>query len=117
MNNLLQEQLDEVLTKSARGATLEYERALRIGAETLCRARVGEITATTIVCNIADDEIDAVESRVADIAEEYGLEASIRRQQPGSYSVRFTWPETYEPVQATTQTTAQKSLLARLLGR
>ena len=113
MNNLLKEQLDEVLSKSASGATLEYERALRVGAETLCRARAGEITATTVVCNIADDAIDAVESLVADIADEYGLEACIRRQQPGSYSVRFTWPETDEPEQAM----GQKSFLARLFGR
>jgi hypothetical protein len=113
MNNLLNEQLDEVLSKSASGATLEYERALRVGAETLCRARVGEITATTVVCNIEDDEIDAVEWLVSDIVDEYGLEASIRRQQPGSYSVRFTRPEASEPVQAM----AQKSFLARLFGR
>jgi hypothetical protein len=92
MNNLLQEQLDEVLNKSARCATLDSERALRVAAETLCRARAGEITATTVVCNIADHEIDTVESLIADIADEYRLEASIRRQQPGWYSVRFTWP-------------------------
>jgi hypothetical protein len=113
MNNLLKEQLDEVLSKSASGAPLEYERALRVGAETLCRARAGEITATTVVCNIADDAIDAVEWLVGDIADEYGLEACIRRQQPGSYSVRFTWPESNEPEQAM----GQKSLLARLFGR
>jgi hypothetical protein len=113
MNNLLKEQLDEVLSKSASGATLEYERALRVGAETLCRARAGEITATTVVCNIPDDEIHAVESLVDDIADEYGLEACIRWQQPGSFSVRFTWPELFEPEQIM----GQKSFLARLLGR
>jgi hypothetical protein len=111
MNNLLKEQLDEVLSMSANGATLEYERALRVGAETLCRA--GEITATTVVCNIADDAIDTVEWLVGDIADEYGLEACIRRQQPGSISVRFTWPERYEPAQAV----PGKSMLARLFGR
>jgi hypothetical protein len=113
MNNLLKEQLDEVLSKSASGATLEYERALRVGAGTLSRARAGEITATTVVCNIADDGIHAVESLVADIADEFGLEACIRRQQPGSYSIRFTLPETYQAEQVT----GQKSFLARLLGR
>jgi hypothetical protein len=113
MNNLLKEQLDEVLSKSASGATLECERALRIGAETLCRARAGEVTATTVVCNIVDDEIEAVESLLADIADEFGLEACLRRQQAGSYSVRFAWPETDEPERVM----PQKPFLARLLGR
>ena len=114
MNNLLQEQLHEVLTKSANSAALECERALRVGAATLYRARLGEVTATTVVCNLAKDEIDAVESLAAEVADEYGLEASIQEQQSGSYSVRFSWPQAYEPVQGMA---CQKSFLARLLRR
>ena len=93
MNNLLHQQLDEVLTRSASRAALDCERALRVGAATLSRAPLGEITATTVVCNIADDDIDAIESLVSDIADEYGLEARVQKQQPASYSVRFSWPQ------------------------
>ena len=93
MNNLLQEQLDEVLTLCASRATLACERALRVGAKTLYRAALGEITATTVVCNLAIDQIAALESLAAEIANEYGLEATMRQQQSGSWSVRFAWPE------------------------
>jgi len=113
MNTLLQQQLDELLARSARQATLECERALRVGAATLRLAPHGEITATTVVCNIVDDDVDAVESLASDIADEYGLAASIQHQ-PGSYSVRFTGSEAREAVKSVA---AEKSLLARLLGR
>jgi hypothetical protein len=89
MNKLLNQQLDELLTNSAVTSTdLECESALRVGAATLCRAP-NEITATTVVCNVADADFVIFDSLVQDITDEYGLEAIIK-WQPGGYSVRFT---------------------------
>lgn len=113
MSNLLYHQLDELLTTSASRATLWCERALRVGAATLCRGP-GEITATTVVCNLFDDNFDAVRALVSDIADEYGLVTTIQRQQTGSYSVRFSWPQANEPAQPLPHA---KSAVARLLRR
>jgi hypothetical protein len=91
MNTLLQHQLNELLTDISTRSKLKCESALRVGAATLCRGKPGQITATTVVCDISADDLEAFGLLVADIADEYGLEASIR-QQPGSCSVRFTCP-------------------------
>jgi hypothetical protein len=109
MNKLMHEQIYELLTNSQSRAMLECERALRVGAATLCR---GAITATTIVCDIAADDLDAFESLVVKIADEFDIDASIR-PQPGRCSVRFSWPE---PCEAIEPAAPAKSLLARLLG-
>ena len=114
MNKLLNQQLDEVLTNSSLRARLNCEGALRVGAGTLCRAAAGEITATTVVCDVQGADLDSLESLVEDIADEYGLEASIQ-QRPGSYSVRFTCARvTAAPIDTLH---ANKSVLARLLRR
>ncbi len=116
MNKLLNQQLAEVLTGAGfrSQSHLKCEGALRVGAGTLCRAAPGEITATTVVCDLQGADLDTFESLVQDIADEYGLEAGIL-QRAGSYSVRFTCPPlTVVPVDTLD---ANKSLLARLLGR
>jgi len=116
MNKLLNQQLDEVLTGSGFRAHLKCEGALRVGAGTLCRAAPGEITATTVVCDLQGADLDSLKSLVQEIADEYGLEASIQ-QQPGSYSVRYTCPRPTNVPGDTVQTNrANRSLLARLLG-
>ena len=91
VNNLLYQQLDELLGNAPDRSGLKFEGALRVGAGTLCRGGWGQITATTVVCDVAGDEIEAFHSLVAEIVEEYGLEASIR-ERAESYSVRFTCP-------------------------
>lgn len=91
MNNLLYQQLDESLVKSDSRRRRNAESALRVAAATMCQATSREITATTVVCDARAEDLDAFESLVAEIAEEYGLNASVR-PQPGSCSVRFTRP-------------------------
>jgi hypothetical protein len=115
MNKLLNQQLDELLTDSCVTSTdLECENALRVGAATLCGAAAGGITATTVVCNLADAAFDTFESLVQDIADDYGLEASMK-WQAGAYAVRFTLPQLAPPTIASRP--AEKSLLARLFRR
>jgi hypothetical protein len=91
VNNLLHQQLEALLANTPSRAALKFESALRVGAGTQCRGEWSQITATTVVCEVPPDEIEAFRSLVEEIAEEYGLDASIR-QNPGSYSVRFTCP-------------------------
>jgi hypothetical protein len=112
MNTLLKQQLDELLNNSSNPATdLQCKGALRVGAATLRRAAPNEITATTVVCTLADSDLSAFEWLVQDIVDEYEVVASIH-EQLGSYSVRFTRPAAPpEPVHS------QKSVLARLLHR
>jgi hypothetical protein len=94
MNKLLNQQLAEVLTGAGFRAKsgLKCEGVLRVGAGTLCRAAPGEITATTVVCDLQGAAVDTFEWLVQDIADEYGLDAGIQQQRTGSYSVRFTCP-------------------------
>jgi hypothetical protein len=97
MNKLLHQQLDELLTNSpAISSDLECESALRVGAATLCHAAPNQITATTVVCNLKDADFGRFESLVQDVADDYGLEASIQ-WHAGAYSVRFT-PHRLAPI-------------------
>jgi hypothetical protein len=89
VNNLLYQQLDELLGNAPDRSDLKFEGALRVGAATLYRADCSEITATTVVCDVGRDDIEAFRLQAAAIAEEYGFESSIR-ESDGSYSVRFT---------------------------
>ena len=91
MTSLLHRQLEELLSDTPNRTGLKFENALRVGAATLCRGDWSQITATTVVCEVAPDEVEAFESLVVEIAEEYGFDASIR-QNAGSNSVRFTLP-------------------------
>jgi len=114
MNKLLNQQLDELLTTSTSQANLKCEGALRVGAATLCRALPTEITATTVLCLTGGADADAFRSVVQDIADEFGLDATIRQQQEqqASCSVRFT-----RPLLPIVTPNAGTSLLARLLRR
>src|SRR4051794_30894941 len=112
MNKLLTRQLDELLTDSTSNTDLKCESALRVGAAMLCRARPNEITAATIVCDLAAGDVTTLECVVQDIADEYGVVATLR-QHGGSYSVRFSLP--LSPAAKSEQ--PEKSVLARLLRR
>ena len=113
MNILLKQQLDELLARCNSDTDLQCERALRVGAATLRRAAPNEITATTVVCTLARSNLGTLEALVQDIADEYGVDASIQKQA-GSYSVRFACPQL--PVPSETAN-GRKSVLARLLRR
>lgn len=91
MNQLLARELEEVVgTKRAGIRTgLSSEPQLRVAAATLSRTLSDEITATTVVGILGQDDVPALEALVADLAEEFGLESRIR-VHVGSFSVRFS---------------------------
>jgi hypothetical protein len=70
---------------------LECESQLRIAAAMLARALPGEISATTVVGDLRADDERQFESMVAEIGDEYGLDATLRIED-GKFSVRFTVP-------------------------
>jgi len=114
MNTLLQQQLNELLVDSVTRPKLACESALRVGAATLRRGRPEEISATTVLCEVAADHFEAFASLVSDIGDEYGLQTSIQPRS-GSYSVRFSCPPT--AALSAGSTPGVKSVLARLLRR
>jgi hypothetical protein len=91
MNQLLARELEEVVGTKRAGLRigLSAEPQLRAAAATLSRTLSDEITATTVVGIMGQDDVPALEALVADIAEEFGLESRIR-VHVGSFSVRFS---------------------------
>ena len=89
MNSLVYQQIDELLANVAEPRRLTCESALRAGAVTLRNTPAATITATTMMCDVPVDQLDLLKSAVADLANEYQLDARIQ-QSSGSYSVRFT---------------------------
>ena len=90
---------------------LGYEAQLRVAAATLSRAEPHEITATTVVgVGIGADDLDRFRKLVAEIADEFDVEATMRIRL-GSFSVRFT-----RPARATTASTrnGSKSMFSRI---
>ena len=76
---------------------LECESQLRIAAAMLNHP--DEITATTVVGELRLDQCAQFDRLVADLADEYELEATMRVED-GRFSVRFVRPkELVEPVQ------------------
>jgi hypothetical protein len=92
VKHLLAKQLEELLRSRPGAHELPYERALRVGAASLRRGAADEITSTTIVGSLLTNDHEDFETLVADIAEEFGLDATIRLWA-GSFSVRFCRPE------------------------
>jgi hypothetical protein len=90
VNQMLTRQLDEVVgTKQpSRSRRLASESPLRVAAATLGWAPQDQVTATTVVGVLGQDDVPAFEELVADIAAEFGLESDIRIRL-GSFSVRF----------------------------
>lgn len=89
MNKLLTRQLREVGASSCARPELSCESQLRVAANTLSRAHVDEISATTVVGVLGRDDLAAFEALVAEIGNELDLDARVRLHV-GSFSVRFT---------------------------
>jgi hypothetical protein len=89
MNTLLARQLQDVLADAAPTPRLRCERQLRVSAGTLLRARPSEIGATTSIGVLGRDDVEAFLALVADVAEEFGVEARATIRGT-TYSVRFT---------------------------
>ena len=91
MNQLLAGQIEEAVDSQRGGLCvgLGCEAQLRAAAATVSDAPPGVITATTVVCVLGQDDATVVESMVADIADEFGLEARMH-MHVGSFSVRFS---------------------------
>jgi hypothetical protein len=88
MNKMLATQLDEALCRPAERTRLDFKSPLRVGATTLISSD-GEITATTVLGVVGADDIQPFKKVVADIADEFELDARIYFGV-GSFSVRFT---------------------------
>jgi hypothetical protein len=114
MNSLLYRQLDQLLARAASPSVLACEGALRVGAATLRTGAAGEISATTVVCDVNVAEAERLEALVAGIADEFGLETRIKKH-PGSYSVRFTCPAITSA--DVIRKTGIKAMFARVLAR
>jgi len=104
-----------VTTQSDAPCTgLACERQLRTAAAVFSRLGAGEITATRVVGVLGADDTDRFRARVGEIADEYGLDATITFHV-GSFAVRFTpcIPVPDEPRRAR----SPLSLLARIAHR
>ncbi len=88
MNQLLTTQLDQALSEASCPNGLSCAGPLRAAAATLSRAGSDEIPATRVIGVLGADDLPAFRALVADIAEEFGVDASIRLHV-GSFSVRF----------------------------
>ena len=88
---MLTRQLDEVLsTTQPRSRTrLASESPLRVAAATLSGAPLDQVTATTVVGVLGQDDVSGFEELVEDIAAEFGLDSRIRLHV-GSFWVRFS---------------------------
>jgi hypothetical protein len=91
MNPALVREIEDLLQPPAARATLKAEKQLAVAAGMLSAASAREMTATTVVGVLGSDDVDTFRSLVADISDEYGLEATVKIQV-GSYSVRFSRP-------------------------
>lgn len=91
MNQLLARQLRETLelVSEDRWSGLDCEAQLCAAAATLAVAPLDMISATTVVGVLGQDDAQAFEALVTDIANEFGLESRIRFHV-GTFSVRFS---------------------------
>src|SRR5215216_1523249 len=90
LNPTLALQVTDILAGPARS---EHARqgALVVAARMLCDASEYATTATTVVGVLGRDDAAEFRSLVQDIAEEFGLDASVTLKT-GSFSVRFSRP-------------------------
>ena len=88
MNPSLARDLEDILNKPTPDAELANESPLRVAASMLSRAPTHEMTATTVVGILGRDNVEAFIALVHDIADEYGLDATVT-VKVGSFSVRF----------------------------
>jgi hypothetical protein len=86
MNPALVREIESLLQEPV---TLKSEKPLSVAASMLSTAAAHQMTATTVVGVLGHDDVDAFRTLVADIAAQYGLEATVRTRV-GSYAVRFS---------------------------
>ena len=91
MNPALVRDIADILQPPAARVTLKAERQLAVAASMLSAAAARDMTATTVVGVLGSDDVDTFRSLVADICDQYGLDATVKIQV-GSYSVRFSRP-------------------------
>ena len=89
MNTLLIDQLQEAIAGKTSWQGLSSESPLRVAAAMLSHAAADEMTATRVVGTIGQDDFEAFQGRVADIADEFGLDSDVQ-VRGGSYAVRFS---------------------------
>ena len=91
MNPLVARQTEESVESrfAAEGIGLGCEAQLRAAAATLRGASPSVITAATVVGIFGQDDAAAIETLVADIADEFQLMTEFRLHL-GSFSVRFS---------------------------
>jgi hypothetical protein len=82
-------QLTDILAGPVPHAELASQAALVVAARMLSDAGEYAMTATTVIGVLGCDDADEFRSLVQDIAEEFGLDASVTLKR-GSYSVRFS---------------------------
>jgi hypothetical protein len=117
MNDLLAQQLDELLSQPpCCSRRLACESQLRAAAGTLSQGTSEGIRATTVVGFLGADDVSAFDAVVAEIADEYDLDVSVRHQV-GAFSVRFSSrprATTQAPVGTPSDSAGRQSWLARL---
>lgn len=91
MDPSLARELTAILGESAQGNKLVCEGPLRVAARTLGHLPAHETSATTVVGVLGVDDLDTFRLLVHDIAQEYGLETTVKIRA-GSFSVRFCRP-------------------------
>jgi hypothetical protein len=91
MNPALQHEIETIFQLPAAPAKLKAAAPLEVASRMLSSAAPHEMTATTVVGVLGRDDADAFQSLVADIGEEYGLDATVKIRA-GSFSVRFSRP-------------------------
>jgi hypothetical protein len=89
MKELFAQQLDKVLAQAEGCAGLACEGPLRVGAATLSRTDMDDVTATTVLGAVAPNERELLEALVAEIADEFDLDACVSLGA-ASFSVRFS---------------------------
>ena len=91
LNPFLARDLADILREPTPRDTLVNEGPLLVAAHMLSHAAEYEMTATTVVGVLGRDDAHALRSLIQDIADEFGLAATIKLKV-GSFSVRFSRP-------------------------
>ena len=91
INPSLARELAEILSEPRVRDGLACDGPLLVAARLLSGAARYEMTATTVVGVLGRDDMDAFDSLVNTIAQDFGLEATVKLKV-GSFSVRFSRP-------------------------
>jgi hypothetical protein len=89
VNRTLARERAQILGDPDAPAELASAGHLLVAARMLHSAAEDEMTATTVVGVLGDDDIDAFRALVQEIAQDFDLEASVKLK-PGSFSIRFS---------------------------